>query len=106
LAIWCEGAGRQKNVAFVLGRCVADEAEILRLAVDQANRRKGLATFLLNELKQYLLQQSCKICHLEVRSSNFAALQLYVKNGFEEVGRRPGYYRQPDEDAVLMALKL
>lgn len=109
LAGWQFGvrsASDEKIMAFVMGRTVVDEAEILRLVVDQKWRRKGLATFLLIELIRFLKQQSCKICHLEVRSSNLAALRLYGKNGFEEVGRRRNYYHNPSEDAVLMAIQI
>jgi len=88
--------------AYVLGRSVVDEAEILRLAVLPAWRRQGLATGLLAMLRAALFRRGVRTCHLEVRAANRAALALYARAGFVVSGRRKHYYKNPEEDAVLM----
>jgi [ribosomal protein S18]-alanine N-acetyltransferase len=76
------------------------EREILNVAVAKGYRRQGIATALLrNEL------QRRAIYFLEVRESNGAALALYRKLGFVEVGRRAQYYTSPVETAIVMQMK-
>jgi ribosomal-protein-alanine N-acetyltransferase len=76
------------------------EREILNLAVAPKYRRLGVATALL---KHELSREARHF--LEVRESNVAALALYRKCGFVEVGRRAGYYEFPTETAIVMSLK-
>lgn len=89
----------------ILGFTVAAEAagewELENLAVATASRRQGLADRLLSALLEQLRQRQAQVVHLEVRQSNAAARALYQKRGFGEVGRRPGYYHHPSEDAIL-----
>jgi len=89
----------QRVAGFVVARKLAErEFEILNLAVDPEFRRRGVASFLLREL----VQRSPGSCFLEVRESNRAARKLYSKFGFQEVARRPAYYQDNGEDAVVM----
>jgi len=74
------------------------EREILNLAVDPAERRCGVARGLLGDA---LARDKCK-WFLEVRASNTAAIRLYESAGFELAGRRPDYYREPVEEAIVM----
>ena len=74
------------------------EAEILNLAVAPGYRRRGIATMLLNTV----ILQGPDVFYLEVRESNRAALEFYAKLGFESVGKRPKYYYDPPEAAVVM----
>lgn len=76
------------------------EREILNVAVAPAYRRSGIATLLL---KHELSPQN--VYFLEVRESNAAALALYRKIGFFEVGRRAEYYQMPTERAIVMKMK-
>lgn len=96
----CRVAILQGRVAgFLASRRVApDEREILNLAVDPAQRRKGIARALLAEE----LSRGPGRWFLEVRASNTAAIGLYESAGFERCGRRPGYYRDPAEEAIVM----
>ncbi len=88
-----------KVVGFIVWRITApDEAEILNLAVWPECRRHGVATRLLESL----LSAPSYSWFLEVRESNRAARSLYEKMGFREVGRRPSYYRDTGEAAVVM----
>jgi ribosomal-protein-alanine N-acetyltransferase len=61
---------------------------------------------LLGAVAEELLKHRVAEVHLEVRSSNERALRLYRRSGFEETGRRTGYYSDPVEDAVLMSRRL
>lgn len=86
--------GNQKAgmAGFVLARLVAGEAEILTLAVARAHRRAGLGRELMDAVLRELHSERAAELFLEVDETNLAALALYRKLGFREVGRRPGYY--------------
>jgi ribosomal-protein-alanine N-acetyltransferase len=95
-----------KVTGFLIGRHVVDEAEVLNLAVAPQARRRGEGGALLKAATDEFLARGAKRGYLEVRESNTAAIAFYVKNGFSQVGRRSGYYRDPDEAAVVMEKKL
>jgi len=85
--------------AFLAYRTLAEgEREILNLAVAPEFRRKGIARRLWNVFLEHFRGS----VFLEVRESNLAALNLYVSLGFQGLGRRPGYYENPPEAAVVM----
>lgn len=86
---------------FVLARVAADEAEILTLAVMPAFRRRGLATALLQVVSAQAAQRNAAVLLLEVAVGNEAALALYARLGFAEVGRRRNYYRTGLDALVL-----
>jgi ribosomal-protein-alanine N-acetyltransferase len=84
---------------FLVWRYTApDEIEILNLAVDPARRRTGVAKSLLAALPE-------AVVFLEVRESNFAARGFYQASGFEEIGQRQEYYKNPVEGAIVMRLQ-
>lgn len=83
---------------------VMDEAEIARIAVDPAFRRKGVASCLLEALKKYSDNLQIARWLLDVRESNESAISFYRKWGFIEDGRRRRFYTRPEEDAILMSL--
>lgn len=85
-------------------RDLGEEAEIVDLAVDPGCRRQGHAAFLLRNFLGRVAEPAAKKIFLEVRESNAGAIALYQKFGFEISGRRPRYYRNPEENALLMAL--
>lgn len=89
-------------VAFAAGRIVAGEAEILNLAVLQARRRNGLAKSLVSHLLNDFAKKFVTRVFLEVRESNLAATELYGRMGFTSLGRRPGYYQDPPEAALIL----
>jgi ribosomal-protein-alanine acetyltransferase len=91
-------------VAVLEWRNLGEEAEILDLAVHPNHRRQGHATFLLRNFLQHMWQSAAKKIFLEVRESNAGAIALYKKFGFQLFGRRPNYYRNPEESALLMNL--
>ena len=88
-----------KIAGFAVAHLVAPgEAELLNLAVDPAFRRRGLGRRLLREL----LSRHPGDLWLEVRESNIAARNFYKKMGLSECGRRPDYYRNTNEAAIVM----
>jgi len=89
-------------LAAALVRLVADEGEILRLAVAPAHRRRGLATRLLRDVRTAIAAACPDGLHLEVRAANVAARHLYASAGFRDVGQRRDYYQSPRDDAILM----
>lgn len=89
-------------IGYFLGQSVLDEMEVLRIAVSPEERRKGYGRKLLQAVREEAIRQEIGQCFLEVRESNAGARSLYLSFGFSECGRRARFYRQPDEDAILM----
>ena len=99
--------GSPPDVAGYLGmHHVLDEGYIANVAVFPNYRRQGVASALLRHLVEYARSQALSFLSLEVRMSNFAAISLYDAFGFEKVGKRPGFYQDPPEDAWIMTLYL
>lgn len=91
---------------FLLGRVIADEAEILTLAVDPGLRRAGIGRRLVTAFLSESARRGASSAFLEVAAGNAPARALYAAAGFGESGRRRGYYTSPGgvaEDAVVMA---
>jgi len=97
--------GTDRIIAFLCGRVMADEAEILKLSVAQSERRKGVGRQLLDFVVKFYSEKGVKNCFLELRASNTAARNLYEKEGFSIIGKRNNYYMEPAEDAILMKRK-
>jgi ribosomal-protein-alanine N-acetyltransferase len=96
----------ERPQAFALVRSVADEAELLTLAVAPAARRGGLADALMRD---WMSKVRATSAFLEVAADNHAAQALYEKHGFAVCGRRRAYYARPDSaavDALLMRAAL
>lgn len=94
---------------FILIRAVADEAEVLTLAVAPEHRRQGIAADLLTEACRMLRAGATRRLFLEVAADNAAARALYISYGFAMTGRRTRYYDRgagPKVDAVVMSLDL
>jgi ribosomal-protein-alanine N-acetyltransferase len=87
---------------YVVARAVADEGEILNLAVAPQGRRRGVGRALVEAVLAALARRGVREVFLEVRESNAGARALYAAHGFREVGRRSGYYRRPLEDAIIL----
>ena len=96
---------RDEACGFIQAQAAADEAEILTLCVLPMLQRHGLAMLLLGGLVADLKMRGIKTLFLEVASGNGAALGLYRRAGFKEIGRRKKYYANA-EDAITMALAL
>lgn len=83
---------------------ILDEAHIATLAVHPQYRRLGLARELLATALLAAIRAEMRLATLEVRAGNLAAQQLYRHFGFEVVGGRPRYYRDNNEDALIMTV--
>jgi ribosomal-protein-alanine N-acetyltransferase len=84
---------------------IVDEAHIASLATHPEFRRQGIAKQLLVKALDTAYAEGARTAFLEVRASNEAARRMYQKFGFEEAGRRERYYKDNNEDAILMTLK-
>ena len=100
LAFVAEAEGRV--CGFAIMRVLGDEAELLLIAVETDLRGRGIGAALLNRLTALSEGRGAKKFFLEVRAGNEAAIRLYRKAGFQEIGLRKRYYHEPEEDAVLM----
>lgn len=93
-----------KVVGAIVAWLLVDEAHIATIATHPDFRRQGIASKLLVHTLQSMMNEGALTSVLEVRESNSAAQEMYRKFGFEESGRRPRYYRDNNEDAILMTL--
>lgn len=91
---------------FVNVRIVAGEVYINNVAVSKPFRRKGIGKGLLLFLEKIARSKDASFITLEVRESNFPAISLYTSLGYKIVGKRKDFYRDPNEDAILMTKNL
>jgi len=95
----------RRIIGFIVSRIGADEAEILSIAIDPGYRGRRLSRDLLRTHLQHLAGRGVRTVFLEVEENNQPARRLYDYSGFDVVGRRERYYRQPDGqqlNALLM----
>jgi ribosomal-protein-alanine N-acetyltransferase len=93
-------------IAYLCSRITGSEMSILRIAVAVKWRNSGIAFWLLNRCFEIAITKEVKSVFLEVRESNNAATALYSKLGFMPVGKRPNYYTETGEDALVFVKKL
>jgi ribosomal-protein-alanine N-acetyltransferase len=91
-------------IAYVLGRIIPPEGEIYRVAVKKEKRQRGIGYRLLSFALKTERGRGLETTFLEVRSKNIAARRLYTAHGFKEISIRKNYYKNPDDDAVIMLL--
>ena len=99
----------REPAGFLLGRVIADEAELLTVAVDPAARRQGMGARLLTGFATTARARGATTAFLEVAVGNAPAQALYRQAGWVETGRRKAYYHAPDgtaEDALVMTCDL
>lgn len=103
-------AGDPKTIkGFIIAQLAADEAEIVSIGVAPDWQRAGLGTRLIEGLMRASKKGEASRIFLEVAEDNAAARALYAKLGFEEIGRRKGYYKRASGrsvDALTLALGL
>ena len=108
-ALFARSSRTGKIVGFVIGRSAADEMEILSLGVARERQRQGIGRRLLEALIGVASRSEVRRLYLEAAAGNSAAIALYSRLGFEQCGRRRGYYARagaPAEDAILLSLVL
>jgi ribosomal-protein-alanine N-acetyltransferase len=99
----CKGA---RVAAFLNHWRVADELQLMNVAVAPDHRRRGYGNALLRDLLHLAGIEAISAITLEVRRSNVAAIRLYERHGFQRVGLRPRYYSDNGEDALVMRRSL
>jgi ribosomal-protein-alanine N-acetyltransferase len=97
---------KEKVVGYTCLWHLDDQMEVANFAVSPAYRSKGIGEKLMKRILLEAKERTCKSIVLSVRESNKAAINLYSKFGFVEVGRRRKYYRLPTEDALTMVKTL
>jgi len=102
LSLWIVALQDDAVVGYVGAQIVPDEADMMNIAVADTHRRKGIGKELVVRLISLLREQGVRSLSLEVRVSNSIAISLYESLGFVQVGRRPGYYQKPKEDAFIL----
>ena len=102
LSLWLVALDGETVAGYVGSQAVMGEADMMNVAVAPEYRRQGIAEELVNRLVDALAQNGNHSLALEVRESNGAAIALYQKMGFTQVGFRPGYYRNPKEGALIL----
>ena len=101
LSCWLVAMDGEHLAGYVGSQTVLGETDMMNLAVDPDYRRKGLGKELILSLIEALRQRESRCLTLEVRDSNAPARALYEGLGFQEIGRRKNYYRNPKEDALI-----
>ena len=93
-----------KIAGMIVAWLLVDEAHVATIATHPDHRRQGIARKLLTYALRYMSKEGAVTSFLEVRESNTAAQEMYREFGYEAVGRRKRYYKDTDEDAILMTL--
>ena len=102
LSCWLVAMEEDVIVGYVGSQTVLGETDMMNIAVHPNYRKCGIATELINTLISVLSGQGSHSLMLEVRMSNEPAKRLYTNLGFEAVGIRKNYYRNPKEDALIL----
>lgn len=104
ICLTAEKAGRL--LGYMFAYTAADEADIARIAVVKESRKQKVGSELMKAFKQIGKARGIRRVLLDVRRSNNTARTFYVKQGFAEDGVRPGFYENPEEDAILMSCEI
>ncbi len=91
---------------FAIASLLPPQAELESIAVRADFQRQGIGAKLLSHLMEELKAASISEILLEVRASNHTGIAFYLVLGFRQIGLRPRYYAEPEEDAILMSLSL
>lgn len=102
LALWYVALDGDTVVGYVGSQTCGRETDMMNIAVHPDYRRSGIAQSLIECLILELKNRGSNSMALEVRASNASAIALYEKLGFEQVGLRKNYYRNPREDALIL----
>lgn len=102
LSLWLVALEGETVAGYVGSQTVLDETDMMNIAVHPDFRRRGIAQALVESLVKQLRQRGSRCLTLEVRASNSPAIALYEKLGFQKIGRRKNYYRDPREDALIL----
>ncbi len=101
-----EMPGAQQILGYLCLWIVFDELHLMTLAIHVDYRRRGIGEELVRGALARGRERGTRLATLEVRAGNAAARELYQKLGFSVTARRPDYYREPREDALIMTLEM
>ena len=102
LSLWLVAVDGDRVAGYVGSQTVCDETDMMNVAVTADYRRQGLGEKLVLALVEELKAMGSQCLTLEVRDSNTPARTLYEKLGFQQIGLRKNYYRNPKEDAYIL----
>ena len=102
LSLWLVALDGDTVAGYVGSQSVLDEADMMNIAVHPDYRRQGIGRDLVLALAEALQKKGIRGLMLEVRQSNAPAIALYEQLGFQQVGLRPNYYRNPKENALIL----
>ena len=102
ISYWLVAVENGQVLGYVGSQYGYGEADMMNLAVVPDFRNRGIGQQLVTELISHLAALDVKSLTLEVRQSNAAAISLYEKMGFQQVGLRPNYYQKPKEAALIL----
>lgn len=98
--------GAERIVGYIVFWIVHDEVHVLNVATAVEARRRGVGRALMVEAEAEGSARGARLSTLEVRRSNAPAITLYRSLGYEQVGIRPRYYAEENEDAIVMVKPL
>ena len=102
LSLWLVAMDGETVAGYVGSQSVLGWADMMNIAVAPEYRRQGIGEKLIEVLIKQLQAAKVSCLTLEVRASNMPAIGLYEKMDFCQVGRRPNYYHNPKEDALIL----
>lgn len=102
LSLWLVAMDGDTVAGYVGSQSVLDGADMMNIAVHPDYRRQNIGRTLVLALCDALREKGVRFLMLEVRKSNAPAIALYEQLGFQQVGLRPNYYRNPKEDALIL----
>ena len=102
LSLWLVAVEEDRVTGYIGSQSVLGESDMMNVAVHPDFRRQGIGQMLVTALGDELKKAGNRCLTLEVRASNAPAIAMYQKLGFEQVGLRKNYYRNPREDAKIL----
>ncbi len=106
LAAELDPAGEERVVGYIVFWIVHDEVHVLNVATALEARRRGVGRALMAAAEEEGSSRGARLSTLEVRRSNHGAIELYRVLGYRQVGIRPKYYAEENEDAIVMVKSL
>lgn len=104
VAVRAARAGEEQVVGLIICWLLVDEVHIANLSVHPDQRRQKIASRLLCTALSALIPQGAAAATLEVSANNAGAQRLYTRFGFQVAGRRPSYYKDSGQDAIILTL--
>lgn len=101
-----EVSSEEELIGYIIFHVSDDFTDIYKIFIREGDKRKGYATMLLNKVIDISRRYNSKKLMVEVRSKNSTAIEFYNKNGFEKISIRNSYYKNPNDDALILERSL